>query len=346
MKISMEEGAGGEGMRRFLESYVLRIISNKSVGEIGLEDLDDGASIHDYIFTTDGYTIKPLIFPGGDIGKLAICGTINDVSVMGAKPIALSSSMIIQAGLDGEIVERVLKSMDEAMKEVKVPIICGDTKVVEDEIGLFLTTSGIGEDNEALKKNIEVIREYREYPHGFIVDKGLKKADVIIISGTIADHGMTIISLRKGIEFESGLESDVAPLWGMIEEVMKVGGITAMKDPTRGGLSNALNEFAKKSGVGIEIEEERIPVKRGVLAGAEMLGLNYLDMASEGKVVMGVVEEMAEDVLKTLKKTKYGKDAEIIGRVVDEHDRVVMHTKVGGRRIIHPPLGDPVPRVC
>ncbi|MHC1566293.1 MAG: hydrogenase expression/formation protein HypE [Candidatus Syntropharchaeia archaeon] len=346
MRIRMEDGAGGEGMTRFLERYVLRSLSSRKAGEIGLDDLDDGASVGDTIFTTDGYTVKPIIFPGGDIGRLAVCGTVNDLSVMGARPVALSSSMIIQSGLDVEIVERIMRSMDDALREAGVPVVCGDTKVVEEEIELFLTTSGIGENNRALMKNIEVIEEYRRYPHRFVVDKGLKKGDLIIISGTVADHGMTIISLRKGIEFESDLVSDVAPLWSMIEEAMCAGGITAMKDPTRGGLSNALNELARKSGVGIEVDEERIPVRKEVLAASEMLGLNYLDIASEGRVVMGVVEETAEDVLKALRRREYGRDAEIIGRVVEDHDGVVIKTKVGGRRILHPPLGDPVPRVC
>ncbi|MHC1569528.1 MAG: hydrogenase expression/formation protein HypE [Candidatus Syntropharchaeales archaeon] len=346
MKIKMEDGAGGEGMARFLETYVLGAFSNKKAGEIGLDDLDDGASVGDKIFTTDGYTVKPVVFPGGDIGRLAVCGTVNDISVMGAKPVALSSSMIIQSGLDIEVLEQVLQSMDEASQEAGVAIVCGDTKVVEENIAFFITTSGIGEANSALAKNIEVTNAYRKYQSRFIVDRELGEGDVIIVSGTVADHGATIISLRKGIEVESDLVSDVAPLWGMIETAMNVGGITAMKDPTRGGISNVLNELSAKSGVGIEIDEERIPVKREVIATSEMLGLNYLDIASEGKVVMGVLKDCADDVLNALRSTKYGRDAEIIGRVVDDHAGVVIRTRVGGRRILHPPLGDPVPRVC
>ncbi|OFV66499.1 MAG: hydrogenase expression/formation protein HypE [Candidatus Syntrophoarchaeum butanivorans] len=346
MKIRMEDGAGGEGMAKFLESYVLRLLSKRRAGEIGLDELDDGASVRDFIFTVDGHTVRPLIFPGGDIGRLSVSGTVNDLAVMGAKPLALSSSMIIEAGFEGELLERILRSMDDTMREAGVPIVCGDTKVVEEKIGLFVTTSGIGEGNGALMRNIEVIREYRDYPHRFIVDRGLGEGDLIIVSGTVADHGMAILSLRKGIEFESGIESDVAPLWGMIEQAMACGGITAMKDPTRGGLSNALNELARKSGVGIEIDEERIPVKREVLAASEMLGLNFLDMASEGRVVMGVVREYAEEVLRALRRSRYGKDAEIIGEVRGESGEVIMRTRVGGRRVIRPPIGDPVPRVC
>ena len=329
MIIKKEHGAGGEEMDTFLKTTVLtRLLHKKYKGGLGLEELDDSGTFplngKHIVFTTDSHTVDPIFFPGGDIGKLAACGTINDISVMGATPLVLSNAMVLPEGIEISAIERILKSMDAVCEEAGVSIICGDTKVAGDN--LIVTTSGIGITEK------------------LITDTGLQENDKIIVSGTIGDHGIAIMSHREGIEFETSLESDVAPLNGMISEILEYN-IHAMKDPTRGGLAKTLNEFSEKSGLGIQIYEESVPVRNEVRAACEMLGLNYFDIACEGKVVLSVDAEDSEDVLKTLRHHKYGKNAAIIGEVT-EGDRVLLKTRVGGRRILEKPIADPVPRVC
>ena len=243
---------------------------------------------------------------------------------MGAVPLVLSNAMVLPEGIEITAVEKILHSMDAVCEEAEVSIICGDTKVAGDN--LIITTSGIGIAEKV------------------ITDTGLNPEDKIIVSGTIGDHGIAIMSHREGIEFETALQSDVAPLNGMISTILKYD-IHAMKDPTRGGLSKTLNEFSEKAGVGIQIYEEAVPVKREVKAACEMLGLNYFDIACEGKVVLAVGKNHAESVLKALRTHTYGTHASIIGEVT-EGDRVLLKTKIGGRRILEKPIADPVPRVC
>ncbi len=329
MNIKKEHGAGGEEMDKFLKTIVLkRILHNKFKNGLGLEELDDSGTLplngKHLVFTTDSHTVDPIFFPGGDIGKLAVCGTINDIAVMGASPLVLSNAMVLPEGIEISSVEKILESMDAVCEEAGVSIICGDTKVAGDS--LIITTSGIGIADEV------------------IADTGLEVGDRIIVSGTIGDHGIAIMSHREGIEFETSLESDVAPLNGMISQILKWD-IHAMKDPTRGGLAKTLNEFSEKSRVGIQIYEERIPVKQEVMAACEMLGLSYFDVACEGKVVIAVREEHADAVVETLRNHKYGRNASAIGEVV-EGDRVLLKTRIGGRRILEKPIADPVPRVC
>jgi len=336
MKIKLEHGGGGEIMEEFLRDVVLKTLTLKSAGGIGLDALDDGATIpfgdKHIVFTIDGHTVKPLFFPGGDIGRLAISGTVNDLAVMGAKPLALANSMIIGEGLEMETVEKVLRSMDATAKEVPVPIVTGDTKVVEEPIEMFVITAGIG---------------VAERP---ISDAGAKVGDLVLVSGTIGDHGIALMSHREGISFETELKSDVAPIWEVVEAVANAIGwenIHAMKDPTRAGLSNALNEIAGKSGVGILVREDAIPVKPEVRAASEMLGISPYDVANEGKVVMVVAREYAEEALRAMKKTEKGKDASIIGEVIEEYKgKVLLETGIGGKRFMEPPAGDPVPRIC
>jgi len=336
MKIKLEHGAGGELMEELIREFILKNISLKSAGGVGLDALDDGASIpfgdKHIVFTIDGHTVKPIFFPGGDIGRLAVSGTVNDLAVMGAKPLALANSMIIQEGFDGEDFERILRSMDETAKEVPVPIVTGDTKVVEDRIGIFVITAGIGVAERV------------------ITDSGARVGDIVLVSGTVGDHGIAIMSHREGIAFETELKSDVAPIWEVVKTVGDAIGwenIHAMKDPTRGGLSNALNEIAKKSNVGIIVKESEIPVKPEVRAASDMLGISPYEVANEGKVVMIVAKEYAEEAIEAMKGTERGKDAAIIGEVIAEYrGKVILETGIGGKRFMEPPAGDPVPRVC
>ena len=334
-KISMMEGAGGEAMEEFIKDFILGGIQLKSSGTVSLEDLDDGATVKiqgDAVLTIDGHTVKPLFFPGGDIGRLAISGTVNDLAVMGARPLAIALSLIIQDGFSKEELKKVIASINLTSKEVPVPIITGDTKVVEDKIGMFAITAGVGHAERIIR------------------DSGAKIGDAVIINGGIGEHGFAIMSKREGIEFETSLKSDVAPIWCIVESVAKEVGwenIHAMKDPTRGGLSEVLNEMASKAHVGIEIDETKVPIREEVRAVSEVLGISPFIVANEGKVVMMVPNELSEDTLKAMKRCKYGKDAAIIGEVVDSNiGRVVIETEIGGRRFLERPLGDPVPRVC
>lgn len=336
MKIGMSHGAGGEVMQSLISDIILNNIQNKQVnGGVSLDDLDDGATIplneYEIVVSTDGHTIDPLFFPGGDIGRISAAGTINDVSVMGAKPLALTNSMIIEEGFPGDDFETIIKSMNTVCQETGTAIITGDTKVIEkgkiDK--MVISTTGIG-----LAKKGEVIR-----------DSGLEVGDKLIVSGSIGDHGMALMAYREGFGFDTDLESDTAPVWGMVEKALEIGGVTALKDPTRGGLANAVNEMADKSGVRLILEEEKIPIREEVKAVSDMLGIDPFEVANEGKIVMGVKEDTADEILKSIRKDKYGANAQIIGEVV-EGNKVVMETLLGGRRILEAPVSDPVPRVC
>ncbi|MBM4240203.1 MAG: hydrogenase expression/formation protein HypE [Euryarchaeota archaeon] len=336
MKIGMAHGAGGEMMQSLISDIILSNITNKRVnGGIGLDELDDGATIplgdSEIVISTDGHTVDPIFFPGGDIGKLSIAGTVNDISVMGAKPVAIASAMVIREGFPADDLEIILRSMDEVCTESDVAIITGDTKVMEkDKLDkIIIITTGIG-----IVKKDEVKS-----------DSGLEIGDKLILSGSIGDHGISLMSYREGFGFETDLKSDVAPIWEIVEKSLEIGGVKAMKDPTRGGLANTLNELATKSNVGMLINEDNVPVKKEVLAASEMLGIDPYEVANEGKVVMGVEADKAEEILKAIRTTKYGKEAQIIGEVTDD-DHVILETSLGGKRILEPPIADPVPRVC
>lgn len=336
MKIGMSHGAGGGIMQGLISEIILNNLQNKSVnGGVGLEDLDDGATIpldeYEIVVSTDSHTVDPIFFPGGDIGTISIAGTVNDVSVMGAKPLAIANAMVISEGFPGEDFERIIKSMDKVCKEAGVAIITGDTKVMEhDKLDkIIISTTGIG-----IVKKGEVKR-----------DSGLEIGDKIILTGSVGDHGISLMSYREGFGFETDLKSDVAPVWEMVEAALNVGGVNAMKDPTRGGIANALNELASKSGVGMFLDEEKIPLKDAVIAASEMLGIDPYEVANEGKVIMGVKPEMADEILEAIRKTKHGKNAQIIGEVTDG-PHVVIQTLLGGKRILEAPIADPVPRVC
>jgi hydrogenase expression/formation protein HypE len=331
MKVNLMHGAGGEVMGELLK--VLTKFTHNNAGGIGLESLDDGAVIpvgdQQIVFTTDNHVIHPIFFPGGDIGRIAVSGTVNDLAMMGGRPIALSCGMVIEEGFEVSDLERIVASMDEALGEVGASVVTGDTKVLEKGAldGIVINTAGIGVANHTVR------------------DNGLKPGDVIIVSGTIGDHGLAILSHREGFDLGEQILSDTAPLWGMVERALAAGDIHAMKDPTRGGFANAINEMARKSGVHVEIDEEALPIRKSVRSAAAMLGIDPLEVANEGKVVMGVAPDDADAILAALKSHHYGRDAAVIGRVT-EGSSVIMKTSIGGERFIEPPVGDPVPRVC
>ena len=324
-------GAGGEVMGELLQT--LTKFKHNNAGGIGLEALDDGAVIplngQNLVFTTDSHVVRPIFFPGGDIGRIAVCGTINDLAMMGGRPIALSCGMIIEEGFEIDDLAKIVASMDDALGEAGANLVTGDTKVMERGAldGITINTAGIG-----IAKNV-------------VRDNGLVPGDVIIVSGTLGDHGIAIMAHREGFDLGEQIKSDVAPLWGMMEKVLDAGTIHAMKDPTRGGFASAINEMARKSGVGIRIKEEKLPIRKNVRSAAAMLGIDPLEVANEGKVVMGVPPSSVDAILAALRSHKYGKDAAVVGTVT-KGAHVIMETTIGGERFIEPPMGDPVPRVC
>jgi hydrogenase expression/formation protein HypE len=312
---------------------VLTRLEHNNAGGIGLEALDDGAVIplggQNIIFTTDSHVVRPVFFPGGDIGRLSVCGTVNDLAMMGGRPVALSCGMIIEEGFLIADLERIVSSMDQALGECGANLVCGDTKVVERGSldGIVINTAGIGIAQTVVR------------------DSGLRAGDHIIVNGTLGDHGIAIMAHREGFDLGEQIRSDVAPLWGLVERAMDAGEIHAMKDPTRGGFASAINEMARKSGVSVRIREQEIPFRRSVLSASGMLGIDPLEVANEGKVIMGVPERDASAVLHALRSHPHGRDAADIG-VVTAGASVIMETAVGGERFIEPPMGDPVPRVC
>ena len=346
-KIKLAQGAGGEMMDKLIKEKILKYFGSEK-GEVSLSMLDDSAVVDDIVFSTDSHTVSPIIFPGGDLGSLAVAGTVNDVSVMGAKPIGLSSGFIIEEGLDLNSFETIVKSMSETAKKADVPIVTGDTKVVEKGAiqEFMVNTSGIGKRHKLLDENIKEVKRYRDFKPRWLLDSNIKPGDKIILSGNIGEHGVALMSFREGYGFETQIKSDVAPINGLMENSMKIGGIVAAKDPTRGGLANTVNEFSEKSKTGIIVYEDDIPIPNGVRSACDMLGIDPLEIGNEGKVVLGVVKEKAEEVLRQLKKQPLGKNAAIIGEATDKVKRVVLQTTVGGKRNLHKPIGDPVPRIC
>ena len=333
--VSLLHGAGGEMMNALIAD-VLTKFKNKNVGGIGLESLDDGAAIplvHGgyLVLTTDTHVVKPIFFPGGDIGRLSISGTVNDLAMMGAAPLALTSAIVMEDGFAISDLRRIVASMDEATQEVDTAIVTGDTKVVEkgalDKI--IINTAGIGCVGKPVR------------------DCGLKPGNKLIITGTIGDHGIAVLAKREDFHFRTQLRSDVAPIWQTVKAALEVdsSAITAMKDPTRGGVASALNDMARKSGVEVVIEEKLLPINQSIQAAAEMLGIDVLEVANEGKAIVGVEADSAEAMLNAIKKTKYGTNAAIIGEV-RTGKKVLMTTRIGGTRFVDAPLGDPVPRVC
>ena len=336
--IKLSHGAGGAYMdelirRLFLEGFKLR----KALDGVGLDALDDGASLRvgdrEVVVSIDGHTVDPIFFPGGDLGRLAISGAVNDVAVMGARPVAILDAIIVEEGYSVEKLRRLVRSMNETAQEAGVAIISGDFKVMPrghlDRV--VITTCSIG--------LLEAGRR--------ILDSGARPGDKVIITGPIGDHGIALMSAREGLAFETELRSDVAPIWCVVEAALKAGEVRAMKDPTRGGLSAALNTIAEKSGVSIWIDEDRVPIREEVRAASEMLGLDPYEVTCEGRAIIIVSPETAEDVLRAVRRTRYGGEAEIIGEVRGERPGyVLLRTMVGGTRVLRKPLGEPIPRVC
>ncbi len=347
-KITLAQGAGGELMDQLIKQYILTAFKKQGNAEVSLADLDDAAVIDDIVFSTDSHTVHPLIFPGGDIGSLSVCGTINDVSVLGATPLALSAGFIIEEGFSLDTFEVIVKSMGTTADKARVPIITGDTKVVEKGAiqEFMINTSGIGKRSKTLERNIKEVRRYRAFKQRWLLDSNLKKGDILIVSGDMGQHGIALLSFREGYGFETQIKSDIAPVNGLMQKILSEGGVVSAKDPTRGGLANTVSELAEKSGVGIILDEDAIPIPEGVRSACDLLGIDPLEIGNEGKIIIGVVKEKADDVLSVLKKHPLGRDASIIGVATHTIHGVVMKTTVGGRRIIHKPLGDPVPRIC
>jgi len=346
-RVTMGHGAGGEMMQELIHTHIIPFLPEVK-GEVPLHSFDDSAVVDGIVFTTDGHTVKPLFFPGGDIGSLSVCGTVNDISVMGGQPLAISCSMILEEGLEIEVLEKVSRSIGDTSMLCGVPVVTGDTKVMEaGKIErMVISTSGIGRRSPFLDHDLEVASSYRKVDSRWMTDDNLRDGDVVIVSGTVGDHGIALLSFREGYGFETQVKSDIAPLNHLVEDILKVGGAVCMKDPTRGGFANAINEWASKSKVGIEVEEAAIPISEPVKNACDMLGLDPLAIGNEGKMIVGVVPEMAEEVLMAIRRNRYGKDAAIVGMASGHLKGVVLRTEVGGRRILEPPVGDPVPRIC
>jgi hydrogenase expression/formation protein HypE len=349
-KITMLHGAGGTVMHNLVKNYIFKYfggIGNEA--EVPLEAMDDAAVVGDIVFKSDSHAVKPIFFPGGDIGRLSISGTVNDISAMGAQPYALACGFILEEGLLISDLERILISMRETCIEAGVGIVTGDTKVVEKGAlgGLVMNVSGIGKRTPALEHNLEVARKYRTVATRWTLDANLVAGDKIILTGTIGDHGLAVLSAQQGLTFGSEIKSDVRPLNRMTQQLFaQIGGVISLKDPTRGGLADALNEWTEKSKVGILLQEDKVPIRQDVQTACDMLGLDPLEVGNEGKYIVGVVKEKAEEVLEFLRHMEEAKNAQIIGEATKEFKGVAMQTLVGGKRIIARPVGDPVPRIC
>jgi hydrogenase expression/formation protein HypE len=331
--ILLDHGSGGRMSHRLIMDLMLPIFDNPM-----LAALHDGAAFdiggNRLAFSTDTYVVDPIFFPGGSIGDLAINGTVNDVAMCGAEPLYLSTGLIIEEGFSMGDLEKIINDMNTAAEKAGVKVVTGDTKVVPRGVldKIFINTSGIGKIPD--KVNIS--------------SQNARPGDTIILSGTIADHGMTILTQREGLTFESSLQSDTAPLNHMVSRMLSVcKDVHVLRDPTRGGVGTALNEIADKSKVGIRIYEEKIPLNNETESVCELLGFDPLYVANEGKLIAFVDSNYAEKVLSAIQEDDYGKDACIIGEVVSDHiGKVVMKTRIGGSRIIDMLTGQQLPRIC
>lgn len=332
--VDMAHGSGGRAMAQLIEELFAKYLGNEYLAQG-----DDGALLPNpgegkLVMATDSHVVSPLFFPGGDIGCLSVHGTINDVAMMGAKPLYLSAGFILEEGFKLADLARIVQSMAAAAKEAGVPVVTGDTKVVErgKGDGVFITTTGVG-----------VVPPGRE-----LSGRYAKPGDVILVSGTLGDHGMAIMAERESLGFESPIVSDTAALHGLIDAMRASGAdIHVLRDPTRGGLATTLNEIAKQSGVGMMLQEKAIPVTSAVNAACEFLGLDPLYVANEGKLVAICAEADAEKLLAAMHAHPLGEAAAIVGTVhVDEHHFVQMTTGFGGRRIVDWLSGEQLPRIC
>lgn len=336
-RVGMKHGAGGRAMRSLIETVFLRGAGELEVDGFGLQALDDGAAIRLgeqwLVLTTDSHVVKPRFFPGGDIGRLAISGTVNDLAMMGAtRVLGLTSGVVIEDGFAREELERIQASMHQTCLEANAPIVTGDTKVMgRGELdGLIINTSGAGLTQRLVR------------------DNGLRPGDRLIVTGYVGDHGLAVLAARSALELEGELRSDVAPIGTLVAAALAAGGpsIVAMKDPTRGGVAASLHEMANKSGVGIVIDEAAIPVSAAARAASEILGIDPLYVANEGKAVIGVASEAAQRVLSALRAHPLGRQAAIIGTATeDQVGRVILDTGLG-RRLVGELEGELLPRIC
>jgi len=331
--ILLGHGSGGKLSAELMREVFLPVFSSPRLAKLNDQAI---VSIHGsrLAFTTDSFVVSPLFFPGGDIGSLAVHGTINDLAMGGARPLFLSAAFIIEEGLRFEVLKKVVASMQRAADSAGAEIVTGDTKVVEKGHGdsLFINTTGIGVVPAELEMSADRARP----------------GDQVLLSGTIGDHGIAILAEREGMEFESTLESDSAPLDGLTSEILQATcGIRCMRDPTRGGLSSALNEIAAQSQVGIELDEAFIPIREEVRGACEMLGLDPLYVASEGKLIAIVAPESAGRTLEAMRAHPLGLKAQIVGTVTSAHPALVtMKTALGTTRIVDMLAGDQLPRIC
>ena len=337
-RITLRHGSGGRAMRALIEDVFLqRIEANASPRDVGPEAMDDGAALwigdRWIVVTTDSHVVHPVFFPGGDIGRLSICGTVNDLAMMGATEVlGLTCGVILEEGFLREDLERIQASMAEACREAGARIVTGDTKVMgRGEIdGIVLNTAGVAATGRVVR------------------DRGLSVGDRIIVTGAVGDHGLAILAARHGLKLEGDLASDVAPLNGLVRAALAAGGdgVVAMKDPTRGGLSSALHEMAQKSGVGIVLEEGAVPVHEPVRAAADLLGIDPLVVANEGKAVIGVRADAADAVLAALRAHPLGAEAAVVARCIAERPGNVILDTGFGKRLLAEPEGELLPRIC
>jgi hydrogenase expression/formation protein HypE len=332
--VLLAHGGGGRLTQTLIERMFLQTFDNPA-----LETLHDGAVLDvngaRLAFSTDSFVISPIFFPGGDIGSLAVHGTVNDLAMCGARPLALSNGFILEEGLPMDDLWRVVQSIQRAAQEVGVPVVTGDTKVVNrgKGDGVFINTTGLG-----------------LIPAGVRVSpRRARPGDVVLVSGAIAVHGIAIMSVREGLEFETALESDSAPLHELVARVLDVAGesVHVLRDPTRGGVASALNEIAAQAKVGVRLDQARIPVWDEVRGACEILGLDPLYVANEGKCLVIVAREVAEAVLGAMQQHPLGQEAAIIGEVVEDHPgRVFMRSHIGGMRVVDMLSGEQLPRIC
>lgn len=332
-RILLAHGGGGSLTKELMEEIILPALDNPV-----LRTLDDAAVVtldkSRLAFTTDAYVVKPIFFPGGDIGRLAVCGTVNDLAMQGAQPLWLSLSLILEEGLPVEDLRKVVASIRAAADEAGVTVVTGDTKVVERGKceGLYITTAGIG----------RVVTELR------LGSAHVKPGDAVLINGSVGDHGVAVLSRREGMAFQTSVASDCAPLWGLIKRILATAvPIHAMRDPTRGGLAAAVNDIARASGVGIRLTETALPVSREVRGACDLLGLDPLTIANEGKVLVFCPGKDANRVLAAMQRDPLGKEARVIGEVTEApKGMAVLRTSIGGERIVDLPTGEDLPRIC
>ncbi len=331
--IVMGHGAGGKMMNDLIRHLFAAEFQNDLLGQLAdATVIDPGAGR--LAFTTDSFVVSPLSFPGGDIGELAVNGTVNDLAMSGATPLYLSAGFILEEGLPMDTLGGLCASMARACRLAGVQIATGDTKVVNKGHGdgIYINTSGIGRVPEGVH----------------IGPTKARPGDAVLVSGTMGDHGIAIMSVREGLKFQTEIKSDTAPLHGLVAAMLaNTKDIHCLRDATRGGLAAVLNELAQASNVGIEFEEGKVPVRPEVMAACEMLGLDPLFIANEGKLVAILPEEYAESTLAVMREHPYGKDARIIGKVVEQHrGMVIARTSIGGSRVVDLPAGELLPRIC